>query len=57
MFNKHVIKHWFCANCGIHPYGEGSDASGNLTAAVNIRCLEDFEFSAVPVTHNDGRTA
>ena len=29
MFNKHVIKHRFCANCGIHPYEESSDAKSN----------------------------
>jgi len=27
-FNKHVIKHHFCTTCGIHPFGEGSDAAG-----------------------------
>ncbi len=57
MFNKHVIKHRFCATCGIHTYGEGSDASGNLTAAVNVRCLENFDFSALPVKPFDGRSA
>ena len=57
MFNKHVIKHRFCATCGIHTYGEGSDASGNLTAAVNVRCLENFDFSALQVKPFDGRSA
>ena len=57
MFNKHVIKHRFCANCGIHPYGEGSDAKGNLTAAVNIRCLEDFDLSSVTVKLFDERSS
>lgn len=56
-FNKHVIKHRFCANCGIHPYGEGSDASGNIMAAVNIRCLEDFDLATVNIKLFDGRSA
>lgn len=56
MFNKHVIKHRFCSVCGIHPYGEGIDPKGNRMAAVNIRCLEDFDISSVPVTHFDGRS-
>lgn len=55
-FNKHVIKHRFCANCGIHPFGEGVDAKGNATAAINIRCLEDLDLDAIPVTHFDGRS-
>ena len=57
LFNKHIIKHQFCANCGIHPYGEGTDANGNIVAAVNIRCLENFDFSSVPVKLIDGRSA
>jgi hypothetical protein len=55
-FNKHVIKHRFCPNCGMHPYGEGSDAAGNPMAAINIRCLEDIDLTAISVTHYDGRS-
>jgi hypothetical protein len=54
-FNKHVIQHRFCANCGIHPYGEGTDPKGNRMAAINIRCLEGVDIDAVPVQHFDGR--
>ena len=43
LFNKHVIKHRFCPVCGIHPFGEGVDPEGNAMAAVNLRCLEDFD--------------
>ncbi len=56
MFNKHVIKHRFCAACGIHPYGEGTDPKGNRVAAINIRCLEGIDLSSVPVTQFDGRS-
>jgi hypothetical protein len=54
-FNKHVIQHRFCPQCGMHPYGEGVDPKGNAMAAINIRCLEDIALEAVPVTHYDGR--
>jgi hypothetical protein len=54
-FNKHVIRHRFCPNCGIHVYGEASDAKGNQFAAINIRCLEGVEPGDVPVKHFDGR--
>ena len=57
LFNKHVIRHRFCPTCGIHPYGEGVDPAGNRMAAVNVRCLEDFDFSALPVEHFDGRSS
>lgn len=55
-FNKHVIKHRFCPNCGIHPYGEGSDPKGNAVAAVNLRCIEGLDIDKVPVQHYDGRS-
>ncbi len=54
-FNKHKIKHRFCAKCGIHPYGEALDPKGNHVAAINIRCLEDIDLAGIPVTHYDGR--
>jgi hypothetical protein len=56
LFNKHVIKHRFCATCGIHTHGEGTDPKGNAIAAVNIRCLEHFDLDSVPVKHFDGRS-
>jgi hypothetical protein len=55
-FNKHLIKHRFCPNCGMHPYGEGTDPKGNRTAAINLRCLEGIDLESIPVTHFDGRS-
>jgi hypothetical protein len=55
-FHKHAIKHRFCATCGIHPYGEGTDREGNRIAAINIRCIEDIDPEAVPVQKFDGRS-
>ena len=54
-FNKHAIKHRFCPVCGMHPYGEGTDPKGNAMAAINIRCIEGIDLSAIPVRHYDGR--
>ena len=54
-FNKHSIEHRFCKSCGIHPYAQGTDPRGNKMAAINIRCLENFEFETVPVKHVNGR--
>jgi hypothetical protein len=56
MFNKHVIKHRFCPRCGMHPFGEGVGPDGKPVAAVNVRCLENFDFGALPVKHFDGRS-
>lgn len=55
-FKGRVIQHRFCPVCGIHPYAEGVDPKGNRMAAINLRCLEDFDLEAVPVTQFDGRS-
>ena len=56
-FNKHVIKHRFCKTCGILPFGEGTDPQGRRTMAINIRVLEDFDFTKVPLHSYDGRAS
>ena len=56
-FNRHVIKHRFCPNCGMHPYGEGTGPSGEAMAAINIRCIEGIDLSQIPVTQFDGRSS
>jgi len=56
-FNREVIKHRFCLVCGIHPFAEGTNPQGERTAAINLRCIEDIDLDAIPVTHYDGRSA
>lgn len=55
LFNKHHIKHRFCPECGIHPYADANDPKGNPVAAINLRCLTDFDLSAVTINEYDGR--
>ena len=55
-FNKRFIKHHFCSTCGIHPFAEAADKSGKPMAAINVRCLEDFDFASLPVKHFDGKS-
>ncbi len=54
-FNKHVIQHHFCANCGIAPYAEGESKTGPMTA-VNVRCLPDVDLETLTITKVDGRS-
>jgi hypothetical protein len=56
LFNKHIIKHHFCPTCGIHPFAEAVDPSGNPMAAINARCLEGVEVSTLEIKHFDGRS-
>jgi hypothetical protein len=56
LFNRHVIRHRFCPDCGIHAFGEGEAPGGAKMAAINLRTLEDFDLASVPVKHFDGRS-
>ena len=56
-FNKHQIKHRFCPACGCAPFGEGLNPKTNeMTAAVNVRCLEGVDPAKFKITHFDGRS-
>lgn len=55
-FNKHVIDHHFCADCGCAPFGFGTSPDGTKTAAVNIRCLDTVDLGAVKRVPVDGRS-
>ncbi|MXQ12965.1 GFA family protein [Microvirga makkahensis] len=54
-FNTHTIRHRFCATCGCAPFGEGRKPTGDATAAINIRCLEDVDLSQLKIVPVDGR--
>ena len=41
-FNRHHIKHQFCAVCGCAPFAFGKDPKGADTVAINVRCLPDL---------------
>jgi hypothetical protein len=53
-FNRHVIQHRFCPRCGCAPFAYGTSPSGGATAAVNARCLERVELSALKRVPFDG---
>jgi hypothetical protein len=56
-FNKHVIAHHFCPDCGCAPFGFGTDPNGAPTAAVNVRCLEGVDLAAIKRVPYDGRSS
>lgn len=55
-FNRHVIDHRFCPDCGCAPFSLGTMPDGTETAAINIRCLEGIDLSAVKRVPVDGRS-
>lgn len=56
-FNKHTIQHHFCPTCGCAPFGFGDHpATGEATAAINARCLEDVDLAELEKVAVDGRS-
>ena len=55
-FNKHVINHMFCPVCGILPFARAIRPDGQPMVAINVRCLEDVDVSALEVKPFDGRS-
>lgn len=55
-FNRHVIQHQFCKRCGCAPFGMGTSPDGTRTAAINVRCLENFDLAAVKRNPVDGKS-
>ena len=46
-FNKHAIQHQFCSTCGCQAFGLGSMPDGTKMAAINVRCVDDIDLTAV----------
>jgi len=56
-FNRHVIQHYFCSSCGIQSYAIGRNPkTGEEMAAINVRCLDGLDVSALKVKHVDGKS-
>ncbi|HEX3756394.1 MAG TPA: GFA family protein [Rhizomicrobium sp.] len=53
-FNKHVIDHHFCPNCGVAPFSEAEN-KGMKMVAVNLRCVEGVDPHALKIKFHDGR--
>lgn len=56
-FNKNVIHHLFCSNCGIRSFAHGVRPDGSEMVAVNARCLDDVEPGELKIQPYDGRSA
>lgn len=55
-FNKKVIHHLFCSNCGIMSFGKGVAPDGSSVVAVNIRCIDNVDINKIEIQHFDGRS-
>lgn len=55
-FNRHAIRHQFCAVCGCAPFAFGKDRGGADIVAVNLRCLPELDLGKLKLSHVDGRS-
>jgi hypothetical protein len=46
-FNRQIIDHRFCANCGIESFAQGTAPSGAEMVAINVRCLDDVDIDSL----------
>ncbi len=56
LFNRHVIHHLFCRDCGIEAFARASAPDGTPMVAVNVRCIDGVDLAKVTVTAYDGRS-
>ena len=54
-FNKKIIHHLFCGQCGVGSFSRGLAPSGKEMVAVNIRCLDGVDLSILTLTPFDGK--
>jgi hypothetical protein len=54
-FNRRVIHHLFCPECGIESFARGQAPDGSEMVAVNVRCLDDVDIGALKLTPFDGK--
>jgi hypothetical protein len=55
-FNKHVVHHLSCARCGVESFARGQMPDGTPMVAINVRCLDGVDLSALTLTPFDGRS-
>jgi hypothetical protein len=55
-FNKHVIHHMVCPDCGIKSFARAAAPDGTPTVAVNVRCLDGIDLKALDIVEFDGRS-
>lgn len=54
-FDSKEARHYFCKECGIHPFSNPRAAPGQYS--INVRCLDDFDLTTASyeVVKFDGR--
>lgn len=54
-FNRGMIDHTFCSTCGVQPFGYGKGPDGSEMAAINLRCVDGLDRSALTIQPVNGK--
>jgi hypothetical protein len=54
-FNRGMIDHNFCSTCGVQPFGYGKGPDGSEVAAINLRCVDGLDRSALTLQPVNGK--
>jgi hypothetical protein len=55
-FNRHNIRHLFCATCGIQSFARGKRPDGAEMIAINARCVDGIDPDKLTVKKVDGKS-
>ena len=54
-FNKRVSHHLFCGQCGVGSLSQRIAPGGKEMGAINVRCVDGVDLSALTLTQVDGK--
>ncbi len=52
-WNARIAKHYFCSTCGIYPFHRKRSMPDHY--GVNLRCLDDFDMTGLPIRAAEGK--
>jgi len=55
-FGQRLIHHLFCPQCGVGAFSRGKNPQGGEMVAINVRCLDDVDPTALTPAKFDGRS-
>lgn len=55
-FNKNVIEHIFCSDCGVQSFGKGTNPDGTPAVAINVRTIDGIDIGTLNRMPYDGKS-
>ena len=52
-WNERIAKHYFCSICGIYPFHKKRSMPDHY--GVNLKCLDDFDMTGLPIRTAEGK--